>query len=391
MAQVYQLFGTDNCFLYISERDFKRFLVLSYGICQAKSVNIQSVDNEIAIDISGCKASGQYKWLVSAFQTGNTIPIFRQVFSVLVGLFYHGENHLCLLIDRRNWEIGLRKVNILSIGFLYKASYIALLHEDLVYKGNSDSETRLALIKQLISWWKMLNIPMPTFEIVGDREFIGEDWLYALEQLGVTYVIRLKSGLNFYEWLEENGMSTDKISVGNMMKKHHKKGQLSTEVVIKEEVIVHIVSTKNEGKDKDKEKYIYLITNKEDIENTANVYRKRWRIETCFKHLKTAGFNLEDMNLDAPHKTDILMAILSLVYAMVIYAATEVEQQKPIKEQVYRNGKTFKRKATFMIGKAILVKLKVWSEFIVFVIQVIDTAINNLLFLNKLNIKKNYG
>jgi hypothetical protein len=339
------------------------------------------VNSEISSTDSGKKESGQYKWLISAFQTGDTVPIFRQIFCLLVGLFSSGRYHEFILIDRTNWDIGLRKINILSIGFLHRNStYIPLLHEDLGYKGNSDGETRLNLIKQLIEWWRLLKIPLPTFEIVGDREFIGEDWLYALEQLGVSYVIRLKSSLQFYEWIAQEGMSCYKSKVKDIMARQHKGGKYHAEVVLKEEVIVNITSTKNDGKDKAAEKYIYLITNRKDIEQAANIYKKRWKIETCFKHLKSAGFNLEDLNMEFPHKTDILMSILSLVYAITIWLAQEEElQEGHCKMQTYANGKTYRRKSLFAKGKATIVKVKLWTDFTKLFAQICEKSIHNLM------------
>jgi transposase len=393
MAKIYRIYDKYKGFLYISYSDLERILLISYGICQAKSVNMSSVNSEISSADSGKKESGQYKWLMSAFQTGDTVPIFRQIFSILVGLFSSGSHHEFILIDRTNWDIGLRKVNILSIGFLHKHStYIPLLHEDLGYKGNSDGETRLNLIKQLIEWWQLLNIPLPTFEIVGDREFIGEDWLYDLEQLGVSYVIRLKSNLQFYEWIAQDGMSFYKSKVKDIMARHHKGGKYHAEVVIKEEVIVNIISTRNDGKDKADEKYIYLITNRKDIEQAANIYKKRWKIETCFKHLKSAGFNLEDLNMESPHKTDILMSILSLVYAITIWVAQEEEVigGQP-KMQTYANGKTYRRKSLFAKGKAIIVKVKLWIDFIKLLVQICKKAIHNLITFKKIHINNKYG
>jgi Transposase DDE domain len=393
MAKIYRLYDKYKGFLYISYSDLERILLISYGICQAKTVNMSSVSSEISSTDSGKKESGQYKWLLSAFQTGNTVPIFRQIFGLLVGMFSSGLHHEYILIDRTNWDIGLRRVNILSIGFLHRNSvYIPLLHEDLGYKGNSDGETRLNLIKQLIEWWRLLNIPLPTFEIVGDREFIGEDWLYALEQLGVSYVIRLKSSLQFYEWIAQEGMSFYKSKVKDIMARHHKGGKYHAEIVLKEEVIVNITSTRNDGKDKAIEKYIYLITNRKDIEQAANIYKKRWKIETCFKHLKSAGFNLEDLNMEFPHKTDILMSILSLVYAITIWLAQEEElQEGHCKMQTYANGKTYRRKSLFAIGKEKIVKVKLWTDFTKLCAQICENAIHNLILFNKIHIINKYG
>ena len=60
--------------VFLNAIQLKRLLLLCYGICQAKTVNISSIDKEIDSSMSGCKATAQYKWLMMAFQTGNTTP-----------------------------------------------------------------------------------------------------------------------------------------------------------------------------------------------------------------------------------------------------------------------------------------------------------------------------
>ena len=380
MTKVYNFFRINNNFQYISENNIQRLLVLSYGICQSKTVNISAINDEIDASISGrTTRASQYKWLIEAFQTGNIKPLLQQVFALIVGAFHEFGEVLQILIDRTNWDIGLRRVNILSLGMLYKDNiFMPLVHEDLGYKGNSDGETRLNLIKQLIAWWEFLKIPLPVFEIVGDREFIGEAWLSALEKLGIRYVIRLKSGLKFYEWLEQ-GMSGDKIEVKNILANQLKQGNTSAEIVIGGEFIVRVVGTRNEGKDFDTEPYIYLITNNEDISNAAHTYRKRWKIETCFKHLKSGGFNLEDMNLEFPHKTDILMAVLSLVYAMTIFVAENNCEIKDIPMQKFKNNKVFPRVSTFRLGKSIMSAAKKWEDFINIFLEMASFAFDKLL------------
>jgi hypothetical protein len=51
-----------------------------------------------------------------------------------------------------------------------------------------------------------------------------------------------------------------------------------------------------------KEPYIYFISDLEHAKDIANHYLKRWKIECCFKNLKTNGFNIEDINLRSDKK-----------------------------------------------------------------------------------------
>ena len=64
--------------------------------------------------------------------------------------------------------------------------------------------------------------------------------------------------------------------------------------------------TKNLARD-DKDAIIYLITNKKEAANKlANAYFIRWKIETCFRHMKSNGFDLESINLADKNRARLL-------------------------------------------------------------------------------------
>ncbi len=191
---------------YLSTRDIERLLILAFGISQSKSVNISAVNDHILQSESGCKSEGsQYVWLLKPFQTGNFDASVRYCFQLVVLYFFSGQPHIQLVIDRTNWDFGTERINILTIGLLTENQlFIPLIWEDLHYKGNSHSTIRLTLIDRLLNWWTALDIPVPTFEICGDREFIGEYWLTELARRGINYVIRLRGDLTFETWLDES-------------------------------------------------------------------------------------------------------------------------------------------------------------------------------------------
>lgn len=61
------------------------------------------------------------------------------------------------------------------------------------------------------------------------------------------------------------------------------------------------------------EPLIYLLLNLEETSaQIAAHYPIRWQIETCFKHLKSNGFNLEEMNMDREYRSRLMMAVVVL-------------------------------------------------------------------------------
>ncbi|MEZ4773092.1 MAG: transposase [Bacteroidia bacterium] len=50
----------------------------------------------------------------------------------------------------------------------------------------------------------------------------------------------------------------------------------------------------------------------------AAAYKLRWKIECMFKHLKTNGYHLEDLNLKDAGKTRLMMALVATAYLLAL-------------------------------------------------------------------------
>jgi hypothetical protein len=315
-------FGSINH--YLSHDQIKKILILAFGISQSRSVNMNDVNAQILPSESGCKNEGsQYVWLLKLFQTGNYEKIIQNCFQVIVIYFYGGQEQVQLIIDRTNWDFGSQRINILTIGLLTKDNiFIPLIWNDLGYKGNSDSAHRLALIDQLLKWWKALEIPVPTFEICGDREFIGEYWLTELARRKLFYVIRLRGDLTFETFLNEVYKVEKRYPLPTLHRHLNLYKKKAIEVVLQNESIAQVFGVVNDGNEANQEPFIYFITNLDNIDSAGLAYRKRWKIEVFFKYMKTQGFNLEGFKMLGSHKVKILMSILSIVYLIVIELET---------------------------------------------------------------------
>ena len=302
---------------FISEKQLKQLVILTYGIIQSKTVNISIVSDNVPLSETGCKnVESQYKYLLKPFQRGDYEGLIKTCFRLLVIHFYGGEGEIKLILDRTNWQLGSQNINILAIGLLDKTGiFIPLVWDDLGYKGNSDSQMRINLIDQLLGWWREMPIPEPQFEIMGDREFIGEKWLVALSQRNIEYVIRLRGDLGFETWVDGKYQADIRLKIPEIHQYLIDKDESFIEVVLGGEAMAKVFIVKNEAVQNEeaaKEPFIFFITNMEKIELAAQDYRKRWKIEVCFKHLKSFGFNLEDFNMAGQHKTNILMAVLTM-------------------------------------------------------------------------------
>lgn len=366
---------------YINELALRRLLVLSFGILRAKTVNMSSVNEEILLCESGRKSkSSQYNYLLNIFQSGNSEKLLMSIFNFLVVLFHSPGSEVKVLLDRTEWKVEGCWVNVFSIGLLYKDKvYIPLLNEDLGRKGSSDAEIRIDLIDRFTIYWSNIELALPQFIIVGDREFIGQQWLCALAQRGMDYVIRIKSNLSFEVYL--NGIykigKRFKLKVLHRYLKRYNKR--SIEVVLAGETISNIVAIELKQKKEKKDQYLYLITNIKDLNTAGAIYKTRWKIETCFAYLKSKGFNLEDSKLAGQHKYDILMAILALVYALVIFQGEREESKKKKRQIQYQNGKVYPRVSLFKKGRERLAKIRTLKKFAQYFFKVTKIVLNKWL------------
>jgi transposase len=103
-----------------------------------------------------------------------------------------------------------------------------------------------------------------------------------------------------------------------------------------------------------KEPYIYFISDLQDARAIANHYLKRWKIECCFKHLKSNGFNIEEINLKTDDKIELMMGVLAMVYIMAVKEGLLSHKLKPIPFKKYKDGKKYLSISVFRIGLAII-------------------------------------
>ena len=89
-----------------------------------------------------------------------------------------------------------------------------------------------------------------------------------------------------------------------------------------------------------KEPLLYFISSLENRSTIIKIYPIRWTIECCFKHLKSNGFNLEQMNLKQAQKVKLMIAILVFLYVLCIREGLQ-QTKKSMKSswKKYQNGK----------------------------------------------------
>lgn len=312
-------------------KKLSQLLILCTCMLATQSTNLKKCAQRMSKILGvNLKNETAYSRLLRYFQTGNGIHILRGICLLVIKMLCRSEN-CYLLLDRTNWEFGKRKINVLVIGLLYKEVFIPLVWKDLEKKGNSNTKERLFLIDRLLSWWELSEVALPQLYLAGDREFIGYLWLRGLEKRGIKFVMRIRANSKIELW-HRGKIKDRKLGLKIIRRYLIWTGVDNVEAVLAGGYIVKLAFFDNDSP-RGKADYIYIMTNMEDIEQASIFYRKRYKIEVCFKHLKSSGFNLESLQVEGGHKVDLMFGALNVLYLMAIQNGIVYfeNHQQPIK------------------------------------------------------------
>lgn len=135
--------------------------------------------------------------------------------------------------------------------------------------GNSSSLARIELLKKCI---KLLGKDR-ILRIIGDREFIGKDW--------IGYLVREKIGFCFrvpkhHQILLKNGEQTNVVA----LLKEKKERYFSSVIVDSNKCNLFVKKLKDD--------YLFLVSN-EESKALGGIYKLRWSIEVLFQSCKKRG------------------------------------------------------------------------------------------------------
>jgi hypothetical protein len=166
---------------------------------------------------------------------------------------------------------------------------------------------------------------------------------------------------------------------GRMMDKCKEKNKLVKKQVWLDGAAFWILMLPN-PKIEAEESVLLFLTTLPPTEKTAAQYAKRWKIECLFFHLKTNGYNLEDLNLKDPGKNRLMMAIVTSAYILAVREGWKRRRQIP--KQVYQNQPQTPQVSIFRKGLEILTaKCFRFIDFLRYVFSILSPK-NHAIFKN---------
>lgn len=299
-------------FLIWDKRRLHCFTAILRGVFVVRTVNLA----EIATALPGqTNLSSKYKRVQRFFKNFNfDMTIFMKiVFSTLPLI----KQNVILSIDRTNWKLGKYNFNILFLALYYHKYAIPLAWKTIPHRGCSTQKMRVGLLKQVLKF-------MPANRItafLGDREFIGEEWIQFLYKNEIPFFIRVKK-----EHMARRKGQSYQASIGSFFQTMGPKKPK----YYAQRFEVYGCQLYLSGRLTNKGELMVIATNSYP-RKSFKMYRKRWSIENLFSCLKSRGFRLEETHLTNSQRLEKLIFVLSLAFFIAIRRGSINSQKEPIK------------------------------------------------------------
>ncbi len=275
---------TLRCGFAFRKSRLESLCVLVFGVFVARTVNL----SHLACHFPGrARSSSNYRRLQRFFEQVDFD--YDRLAEFLVAMMGLQAGPWRLTMDRTNWRLGRRDVNILMIGIVNRAIAIPVCWRVLDKAGNSNTKERIAILEHVLRLFGVDKIA----SLLADREFIGDAWLAWLQEKAIPFHIRIRSN----------------IKIANTRGRMVKARELFRDLKPGESRILSNARRLSEAR-KPKARPVFvaalhlktgellIVVTNDAPEEALAIYAQRWQIETLFAALKTRGFNLEDTHIN---------------------------------------------------------------------------------------------
>lgn len=322
----------------LSKSRLETLAVLLVGLANCRTVNLSHLASQFP---GAAKHSSNYRRLQRFFQF---VELDGDVAARLIMRMLNLTGPTLLALDRTNWKLGSRDVNILMLAVVTRRFRVPLMWVLLDHAGNSATAQRIALMQRYLRLFGASQLRA----LLADREFIGAEWMHFLNKNNVPFVIRLKEDMHIRL---PDGTQRQFRTLLRKRKRGTWEGWL-TGMDTAPDNRLHFAAKRIKGGE-----LLIVATNLDDAGQGMSLYRKRWGIECMFADAKTRGLNLEDTHITNPTKLATLLVLIALAVTWACRSATRVLGTKAIR----RKSHSRREKSWFRTGLDALRKWIIYS------------------------------
>ena len=226
-----------------------------------------------------------------------------------------------LTMDRTVWELGKRVYNILAIGICYNGISIPIHFTMLEKRGATNFAEQKKFMEDVFTI-----IPADKIAcLVADREFGYVKFVSWLTSQKVPYCLRIR----------ENSYVTDTSTNKSCKVKNLLHSLAAGQSVVlnhsyrlnnKQKIRIYAVRRAEHDRGED----LIILATPEESNFTDKIYRLRWQIETAFRAMKSAGFNMEETHLPLNGRFENMLRLIFIAYACAFIEGLQRMKENPI-------------------------------------------------------------
>ena len=212
-----------------------------------------------------------------------------------------------LTMDRTTWELGSRVYNILAVGICFDGISIPIYFTTYNKRGSTNFAEQISFMEHVLDI-----IPEERIEcLVADREFGYTNFIKWLGIRHIPFCLRIRE--NHYVRDTSTGKSCKiknvpaSLAIGDSV-------VLSDRYIIRGNIKARIYAVRRNVRD---DESLLILATPVGSSFTDKIYRLRWQIETTFRAMKSAGFNMEDTHLPLNGRFQNMLVIALIAYACV--------------------------------------------------------------------------
>lgn len=279
----------------LSKSRLETLCLIVVGMISSRTVNLTHLASERPRE---ALIASTYRRLQRFFQHVRLAPDWSAPLVIrLLGL----RGRWQLALDRTQWKVGTKDVNILMLAVITPRFRVPLMWSLIEGAGTSDSDARIALMRRYLAIFGAASVEL----LLADREFVGVRWLGFLNESNVPFAVRLKGKLVV---TTEAGRS---LRLDSLLRTCRRRRLLRADLSRDPERPLAL----NFAAKRIKAGELLIVVSNTPARAALDAYKQRWAIECLFGDTKTRGLNLEDTRLTDPRKLDLLLALVALAVA----------------------------------------------------------------------------
>ncbi|MEM6320792.1 MAG: transposase, partial [Bacteroidota bacterium] len=177
-------------FPYHNKTVVKNLLITTEAIFEWESTNLNKVKKKVG-KVTGnlaTKPSSNYIRLIRFFKVEDKRELIRSLICLSICLLESKSVIKYLTLDGTSWELGDKKIHLITLCLVYEGVSIPIWWEELDKKGHSNFKERKRVIREAS---KILDLS--GLILLADREYIGKEWFNYLRNKKIGFIIRLKA------------------------------------------------------------------------------------------------------------------------------------------------------------------------------------------------------